>query len=265
MILVGYLVVLLMLMFFENKMIYMPAKYPTGNWEPDDLAVEDVYFTAVDGTRLHGWYLEHSEPRGHALFAHGNAGNITGRASILRAWRDRLGVSILVFDYRGYGRSDGSPNEQGVLQDARAARSWLARRAGIEEHSVILAGRSLGGAVAVDLAADGGARALVLESTFTSLPDVAAGHYPWVPVRMLMKTQLNSLEKISGYQGPVMMSHGDVDEIVPYHLGRQLFDAVQSESKKFVTIDGGFHNDPQPSSYYDELESFLDGLDRPGE
>jgi len=81
-------------------------------------------------------------------------------------------------------------------------------------------------------------------------------------VRLLMKTQLNSLEKIAGYQGPVMMSHGDVDEIVPFDLGRQLFDAVQNESKRFVTIDGGFHNDPQPSSYYDELESFLAGLDQ---
>jgi len=259
--LIAYLLVLLGLMLLENHLIFFPAKYPVGNWQPDDLDVEDAYFTAADGTRLHGWYLEHPHPRGHVLFAHGNAGNITWRAEILRQLHDRLGVSVLIFDYRGYGRSEGSPNEEGVLADARAARRWLARRADIDEQSIILLGRSIGGAVVVDLAARDGARALVLESTFTSLPDVAVGHYPWAPVRWLMRTRLNSLEKIQNYHGPLLMSHGDADRIVPYQLGRRLFEAAPSRNKKFITLRGGDHNDPQPASYYEQLDAFLNTLE----
>jgi len=262
--LVIYLTVLLVLMLLENKMIYFPAKYPIGNWEPVDLPVEDAHFTATDGTQLHGWFHEHPHPRGYALFAHGNAGNITGRAELLRVWADRLRVSMLVFDYRGYGRSSGSPSEIGIIQDARAARSWLAQRAGIEESNVILVGRSLGGAVVVDLAASDGARALILESTFTSMPELAAVHYPWLPVRRFMRTRLNSLDIIGDYDGPVLISHGDADQIVPFELGRELYEAVLSQMKQFLTIDGGDHNDPQPGWYYDQLDAFLDRLDHDG-
>src|SRR5208283_3409033 len=118
------------------------------------------------------------------------------------------GVSVLVFDYRGYGKSEGKPDEPGVLADARAARTWLAQKSGVAENRVVLMGESLGGAVAVDLAADG-ARALILENTFSSMADVAAFHYPWAPVRLLMRTQFNSAAKIRSYRGPVFQSHGD--------------------------------------------------------
>ena len=174
--------------------------------------------------------------------------------------RERLGVSVMIFDYRGYGRSEGSPNEDGILADARAARAVLAQKAGVSEEQIVLMGRSLGGGVMVDIAARDGARALILESTFTSLPDVAGWHYPWLPVRLLMRTRLDSLSKIKEYHGPLLQSHGDADRIIPLKLGRQLFEAANSP-KRFVTISGRDHNDPQSEDYYEALDEFLDDLE----
>jgi fermentation-respiration switch protein FrsA (DUF1100 family) len=262
-VLIVYLAVLLLLMLLEEWLIFFPSKYPQGNWQPVGLAVEDAHFAAGDGTRLHGWYVEHKKPRAVVLFAHGNAGNLSHRAEMLRILHDRVGVSVLIFDYRGYGRSDGSPNEEGILDDARAARAWLGNRAHVDPSDIVLLGRSLGGGVMVDLAARDGARALVLESAFTSLPDAAAHHYPWAPVRLLMRTRLDSLRKITSYHGPLLQSHGDADEVIPYELGRRLYNAAPGTEKKFLTLPHNRHNDPQPAWYYDELQTFLNKLEAP--
>lgn len=253
-ILVGVLVVM---MFLERALIFFPSPYPEGDWNPAGLVFEDAWFKAPGGPQLHGWYVPCENSRAAVLYCHGNAGNITHRAGVLAVLHDRVGVSVLIFDYRGYGRSEGRPNEAGVLDDARAARDWLARREKIEPGEVVLMGRSIGGGVAVDLAARDGARALILESTFTSLPDVAAHHYSWLPVRGLMRTRFDSLSKIADYHGPLLQSHGDADTIVPYPLGRQLFEAA-NDPKQFITIPGGDHNDSQPEAYYETLSAFLE-------
>jgi fermentation-respiration switch protein FrsA (DUF1100 family) len=260
-VLTGYLALLALLMLLEESLIFFPARYPEGDYNPVGLTFEDAWMKAADGTRLHGWYVAHPHPRAVILLAHGNAGNLSHRGDALTTLNQRLHASVLIFDYRGYGRSEGKPDEAGILADARAARAWLAQRAGIEPDRIVLMGRSLGGAVAVDLAATDGARALVLESTFTSLPDVAASHYPWAPVRLLMRTRLDSRRKITAYQGPLLQSHGDADQIVPFHLGKTLFEAAGSTNKQFVNIPGGDHNDPQPDWYYDRLATFLSDLD----
>ncbi len=240
-------------------MVFVPAPYPQGNWRPAGLTFEDVWFAAEDGTRLHGWYCPHENAKAVVLFAHGNAGNISHRADVLRVLHDQLAVAVLAFDYRGFGRSGGSPNEAGVLQDARASRKWLAQREGIEQRDVVLMGRSLGGAVMVDLAAADGARGLILESTFTSLPEAASALMPWIPAKLLMHNRLNSLEKIANYHGPLLHSHGDADRMIPFDHGRRLF-AAANEPKRFVTIPGRDHNDPQTPEYYQALEQFLGGL-----
>jgi fermentation-respiration switch protein FrsA (DUF1100 family) len=168
----------------------------------------------------------------------------------------RLGVATFLFDYRGYGRSEGSPSGKGILQDARAARAWLAKRAAVSPERLVIFGESLGGAVAVQLAADGGARGLVLQNTFDSLGAVAACHYPWMPVRLLLRTRLDSADAIKAYRGPLLQFHGDSDRIVPYECGRRLFDAA-NEPKQLVTIRGADHNDGWPREFYDELAKFL--------
>jgi uncharacterized protein len=253
-----YLLIIIVMMFLEESLLYFPVKYPEGNWSPPGLALEDASFEAADGTRLHGWFMPHDHPRAVVLFAHGNAGNITHRADLYYALH-RLGVAVLAFDYRGYGRSSGKPTETGIIADARAARTWLAKRMKIPESDIVLMGESLGGAVAVQLAAEAPARGLVLENTFSSAPDVAAFHYAWLPVKQLMRTRFDSAAAIGKYHGPLLQVHGDADTIVPIRFGHKLFDAA-GEPKQFVVIAGGDHNDPRTRQFYEALDRFLDTL-----
>jgi len=240
----------------ERRSIFQPAKYPAGDWNPTTVLIQDANFAAADGTKLHGWYVRHAQPRAHALLLHGNAGNVTLLAETLRILNRRHQLAVLALDYRGYGRSEGKPTEAGVLLDARAARKWLAEKEGIAESDVVLLGFSLGGGVAVDLAASDGARGLVLASTFTSLPDVAEHHMSWLPMNWLMTMRMNSLEKIKEYRGPLLVSHGDADEVIPYKQGLALFRAA-NEPKRLITVSGGKHNDPQPEEYRVALDQFI--------
>jgi fermentation-respiration switch protein FrsA (DUF1100 family) len=236
----GYASLLGLLMIFEEKLLFFPARYPRGDWDPPRLEFEDAWFHADDGSKLHGWFVPHRSPRAHVLIAHGNGGNLAGRATLLRALHG-LGAASMIFDYRGYGRSEGAPTAAGILADGRAARRWLADRAGLPPDRIVLFGESLGGAVAVHLAAEGGARALVLENTFNSLADVAAHHYPWAPVRLLLRSKLESADWIRNYRGPLLQFHGDADQTVPYEFGRRLFEAA-NDPKELVTIRGGGHS-----------------------
>lgn len=260
--LIAYVSLALLMMLFENSLIFFPSVYPDGDWSPHGLVFEDAWFEAPDGTKLHGWYVPHADPRAVILFAHGNAGNLSHRAGIVDDLVKRLGVSVMVFDYRGYGRSGGTPNEAGILADARAARRWLADKAGVDESQIVLMGESLGGGVMVDLAAHDGARALVLVNTFSSVSDVAAFHYPWLPVKLLMRTRLDSAAKIGDYHGPLLQFHGDRDTIIPLALAERLFDAA-NEPKRFVIIRGGDHNDPLTSAFFQALDQFLAKLRGP--
>ena len=261
--LVIYLTVVVLMMLFEERFIFFPDRYDgSSDWQPVALDYQDIDFQAADGTRLHGWYCPHEEPRAVILFAHGNAGNITHRTDIARRLQ-RMGTSVFLFDYRGYGRSEGSPGEQGILRDARAARKKLAELAGIDEADIVVMGRSLGGAVAVDLAGRDGARGLIVESSFSSMPDVAAVHYSWLPVRWVVRNRFDSITKIKGYKGPLLQSHGEADRTIPIELGQRLFDAcpgIEGESKQFYSIAGWDHNDRQPPRYYELLDRFIDEL-----
>lgn len=259
--LIAYLLIVVVAMFLENSLLYFPSVYPSGNWQPAGLKFEDAWFSSADGTSLHGWYVPCQNAKATVLFCHGNGGHLAHRAETIKTLHDRVGVSILIFDYRGYGRSQGRPNEAGVLADARAARRWLADREKIAETDIVMMGESLGGAVAVDLAARDGARALVLESTFSNLPDTAAYHYSWLPVRWLMRSRFDSIGKIGNYHGPVWQVHGDADGIIPLSLGQRLF-AAANEPKQFKLLPGHDHNDRMPPSYYAELANFFDQLPR---
>lgn len=246
----------------EQAIVFQPAVHPAGDWSPAGLKFEDVWFESEDGTRLHGWLVDHPQPRGVALFCHGNGGNVTVLAELLQTLNSRHRLAVMTFDYRGYGRSAGQPSETGVIQDARAARKKLAERMKLPERDIILMGQSLGGAVAVDLAAADGARALVLSSTFTSLPAVGASHLPWLLPRWNMTMRMDSLAKIERYQGPVLISHGDADEVIPFSHGEALYAAVPGP-KRFYREPGGKHNDPGTAAYRQVLEEFLASLDQP--
>jgi fermentation-respiration switch protein FrsA (DUF1100 family) len=253
-----YILICLVMMLLERFLVFPASR--DGDWHPSGLNFEDVRFQAADGVALHGWFLEHPTPREVILFAHGNGGNLSHRAWLMERLRRELGVSVMIFDYRGYGKSEGLPDEPGILADARAARAWLARRTGKAEQDIVLMGESLGAAVLVDLAAKDGARGLVMQSTFSSLVDVAAYHYPWLPVRLLMRTRMNCMTKIGQYHGPVLQCHGTADTIVPIQFGRRLHEAVPDPKKMWVEMHGLDHNDDPWQYLGPALGQFLDRL-----
>jgi fermentation-respiration switch protein FrsA (DUF1100 family) len=255
-----YCLVLLLLLLLENTLLYPAPKYPEGDWTAAYLPHDDVTFTSSDGTKLHGWFVEHPQPQAVLLYCHANGDSLDYLGPYLQQLRDDHRLTIFAFDYRGYGKSEGSPSEAGVLADAHAAHLWLAEKTKRKPADIVLMGRSLGGGVAVDLAANSGARGLILQNTPTSMPDAAAYLYWFVPVHLLMKNRYDSLRKIGRYQGPVLISHGTSDDLVPYTLGRKLFDAAPSTQKRLFSIDRGGHNDPEPPEYEEALAEFLKSL-----
>jgi fermentation-respiration switch protein FrsA (DUF1100 family) len=253
-------------MSWEDALLYHPQPFTDADDREEDFQFETARIVSNDGLQLHGWFRAAERPTAVVLYCHGNAGNIASRRWVIRLFRDHLNCSVLIFDYRGYGKSEGVPSEAGLLADARAARRWLAERTGTAESEVVLVGTSLGGAVAVDLAANDGARGLILGNTFTSLPDVASSHLLGLPTRWLMKNRFDSEAKIAGYRGPLLQTHGDADGVVPFKLGRRLFNAA-NEPKELVVVPGGGHNDPPGRELVQALRRFLDSLpttaDRP--
>jgi len=239
----------------ENNLVYQPTPFAS-DFPTDEIPFEDVEFNSGDGTRLHGWFADHPDPVGIALICHGNAGNIVSRGESLMILNRRHRLAAMIFDYRGYGKSEGKPTESGILLDARAARAWLANRKQVLENEIILMGRSLGGGVAVDLAANDGAKALVLASTFSSMPEVAKNLLPILPANLLMQQRFDSISKITKYRGPLLQSHGDLDKLIPIEQGRKLFLAAPGP-KRFVTIPNAGHNDPQSDEYRQALDEFL--------
>jgi hypothetical protein len=245
---------------FEDSQVFQPLRAPRGDWnKKDELRAEDAYFLTEDKLQLHGWHLPHEDKVAVVLFAHGNTGNVTTQAETLRLLHDRHRLSVMTFDYRGYGRSEGIPSEEGILRDARAARKWLAWREKIDEKDIVLVGQSLGGGVMVDLAARDGARGLILADTFTSLVDVGRHHAPLLPVDSLMQNRFESVAKIGDYDGPLLQFHGDRDKVIPYRLGRKLFDAA-NQPKRLITRTGGGHNDAMTEAQSEALDEFLASL-----
>ncbi len=256
---IGYLLIVLAMMFLERWLVYPAPPLELGDWNPTGLGHEDIWFESADGTKLHGWFVPHASPKRAVLYCHGNGEHIAFNADLASRLRDSLQASVFLFDYRGYGRSSGRPSEAGCIADGCAAQLWLAKRTGLEPGDVVVMGRSLGAGVAVALAAENGARALILENGFPSMPDIAALHYPFLPVRLVMDNRYDCLARIRLYRGPLFQSHGTTDQLMPLEIGRHLFDASPSPMKRWLEFPGLGHNSPWPESYYDELAVFLDG------
>ena len=245
-----------------ESMIFHPA--PGADLRPAQVGLvgEDVAIETEDGVRIHGFWLPAEGATRALLFLHGNAGNASHRlpnAAELVA----LGVDVLLLDYRGYGLSDGSPSEEGVYADARAALAHLQEEQGYAPDRIVVFGRSLGGAVAVDLAQDRDLAGLIVESTFTSVAGMASRIMPMAAP--FVRGRFDSASKIARVRAPQLFFHGDRDEIVPFALGQELYERATGE-KAFETIEGAGHNDTTlvgGRPYFERIRRFLDEVAPP--
>jgi fermentation-respiration switch protein FrsA (DUF1100 family) len=224
-----------------NSLLFFPSRAITTTPATVGLAFDDVRFETDDGECLHGWWVPARAPvSGHVLLCHGNAGNVGDRVAHI-ALLAAAGFDVLAFDYRGYGQSSGRASEHGTYRDARAARRTLLRRPGVDGARVLYLGESLGGAVAVALAREFAPAGLILQSTFTSIRDMARLHYPFIP-RALVPDAYPSLRLISELSVPLLVLHGNGDRIVPPLHGEALFDAAPGP-KRIELFEGAGHND----------------------
>lgn len=241
-------------MALENRLIYRPVT-ATEDWQPPPSSpVEDVQLSLADGTNIHAWWCPREGADSALLYCHGNAGNLSHRGRVIQQLQALMEVSVLIFDYPGYGKSTGRPTEKGCYAAADAAYDWLTQK--VRPERILLYGSSLGGGVAVDVGSRRPHRALILDKTFTSMPDVAQQLYPWLPVRWLMHNRFDNLAKIGKCRRPVFISHGTTDDLVPFSQSERLF-AAANEPKRFFRIEACGHNDPVPRQCFDELRSFL--------
>jgi hypothetical protein len=256
-----YVGVLVVLLFFENWLVFRPAKADQ-DWQPPPVPeIQDVELTSAAGKALHAWWLPRPKGQGALLYLHGNAGNLSHRGGSMAKLAEILDVAVLIVDYPGYGKSGGKPTEQGCYQAADAGYGWLTQQ-GFHPQDILLYGASLGGGVAVDLASRQPHRALILIKTFTSAPDVGAGQFPYLPVRWLMRNRFDNLKKIKDCRQPVFIVHGTADSVIPYRLGQQLF-AAAGEPKEFLTLPDEDHNDPLPPVFFEKLQDFLNRHAKP--
>jgi len=238
-------------MALEDRLIFFPTKGGRVTGRGVDLELR-----AADGVRLHARYIERPGAEHTLLYFHGNAGNLPSRSDLLELLA-RTGANVLALEYRGYGQSEGAPSEAGIYLDARAAYDWAVARA--PAHSLYVLGESLGGGPACELAATREVAGLILISAFTNIPDMAALSFPWLPVRLMVRTRFDNLSKIARARAPVMVVHGRKDEIVPFEMGQRLF-ARAAEPKRSLWLEHAHHNDifyAEGARVVDEVREFM--------
>jgi len=258
----GYVVLVVLVYFMQGRMVYL-AEVPgrTLTMTPADvgLTYQDVSIETTDGVTLHGWFIAGQSSQ-VLLFFHGNAGNISHRLDSIWQFQS-LGLSILIIDYRGYGQSAGRTTEMGMYRDADAAWRYLIESRGIVANDIVIFGRSLGGSVASRLASENQPLALIVESSFTSIPDIAQDLYPWLPARWLSRLNHATREYVRDVRCPILVIHSRDDEIIPFRHGETIF-ASANEPRTLLTLRGG-HNDAfliDESVYVEGLRAFLKGL-----
>ncbi|MXY24376.1 MAG: alpha/beta hydrolase [Acidobacteria bacterium] len=236
---VAWLLLVGLLMLQERRLIFFPTTVLTALPADFGLHAQELSITAADGVRLHGWWIQGPGDR-VLIWYHGNAGNIGHRLDNARWFVDQLGVDVVLVDYRGYGRSEGAPDEEGIYRDGLAIYDAVVARS-VRAEDIVLFGRSLGGAVAIEVALHRPVGAIVLESPFRSVPALAREHYWFVP-SFLVRTRMDNESKIGSVDVPTLVLHGDRDRVVPVAHGRRLFE-LAARSAQFHLIEGAGHND----------------------
>ena len=259
MVLAGCFVFLLVwAMLFETQLVYPAPR--GGNSVAVDYGAEDVSIRSADGTGLHAWYFDQADANNTLVFFHGNAESVETSGPWIGGLAASLNARVLILDYRGYGKSEGRPYERGIVQDGIAAVEWLSQRTGKPASQFIYLGRSLGGGVAIQVARTHPPGAFILVSNFSSMVDVAAHAFPWLPVRSLMRNRYESAPALAEMDIPLLQIHGERDGIIPIELGRRLFDVAPCANKHFLIAKGRGHNDLLLEDYLPEMLGFMDSL-----
>ncbi len=244
-----------------DRFIFFPTRDLLTNPSDYGLPYEDVSLTTSDRVRLHGWFVPGTTDQ-TLLWCHGNAGNVSHRLENLKLLHDELGVSVFIFDYRGYGASEGKPSEGGTYRDAEAALGYLRSQRELPADLIVYFGRSLGAAIAVELAVRAPPAGLILESPLPSVPYMARRALPFLPIGRLLRTRYDALSKVPKLHVPLLVLHGDRDTVIPIEAGRRVFEAA-NEPKAFHSIVGADHNDTYVVGgprYVAALRRFLEAL-----
>lgn len=253
----GYIGLVAFVYVRQPKMLYFPNRDIEQTPAAIGLLFDEVRLRTVDGLTISAWHIPAPDARAVLLFCHGNAGNISHRLDSIKIFHD-LGLSVLIFDYRGYGRSEGEPTENGTYLDAEAAWDFLVKDKKIDPLRIVIFGRSLGSAVAAELAMRKKAGALIIESGFSSIPDIGRKYYPHMPVSLITRFHYATVDKVSRLALPKLIIHSPEDEVIPYEQGRRLFERA-AEPKEFLQIRGS-HNEGFLLSglfYINGLEQFI--------
>ncbi len=255
--LVVYIGLCLLLFLRQSALVYFPSAEILQTPAEIGLAYEDVQLLTSDGLCLAAWYVPFPDAQKTVLICHGNGGNIGDRLPVINLFHE-MRLNVLIFDYRGYGGSAGRPSETGTYRDAMAAWQYLELKRGIAPGNIVVFGRSLGGAVAAQLAQQKAPGALILEATFTSIPELADRFYPWLPIRWLCRFSYNTLERMPKINCPVMIAHSRDDEMISFEHGLRIFEAAR-HPKTFFELTGS-HNDGEAffsKAYGRKLKEFL--------
>lgn len=239
----------------QRGMIFSPTREVTETPAYIRLKFEEIVLKTKDNIGISAWYIPAQEERAVVLFCHGNAGNNSHRLDSIRLFHD-LNLSILIFDYRGYGKSEGSPEEEGTYLDAEAALDYLVNSRHVHPEKIVVFGRSLGGAVAAEIALRHKVGALIIESGFTSVPAIGREYYPFLPVKLLSRYSYATIDKVNKINAPKLFIHSPNDEIIPFQHGKSLYEKA-SPPKEFLEISGDHNNGFRISGSF-----YTDGLDR---
>ena len=258
---IGYSAILLLVWIFGDRLIYFP-NYPgrmSGDWQPEGLAVQDVWLRTADGVKLHSWWIPAEGAQFTFLVFHGNAANIANRTALYQFLRD-LPANVLAVEYRGYGRSEGQPSENGLYQDAAAAWEYAVHNRGISPSRVIAFGASLGTAVAVDLATRRDVAGIVLVAPFASSKAVARRVYSFLPGSgSVVRSKFDTAAKLTHICAPILIAHCTGDPVLPFALGEEVY-RLAPEPKVFLRVEGSCHEEAllmAPAAYRAQLLSFL--------
>lgn len=258
----AYLGLLALIYFNQNRLVYFPARTMVSTPAALGWAYEEVWLETADGVQVHGWFVppphQPAPARGTVLLLHGNGGNISHRLDSV-AFFGRMGLNSFLLDYRGYGQSAGQPDEAGTYQDAEAAWRWLVEERQLDPQRIIIIGRSLGGGVAVWLAQRHPPGALILDATFTSLPEVGAHHYPFLPVQLLSHNRYPNLERLPDIHVPLLITHSPTDRVVPFAHSQRLY-AAANEPRTFLETRGNHTGPFSAEPYRTGLRTFIDDV-----